>query len=117
MIASTIIGLAALFIGFCAMKREFTVRNRWRILLPTWQLAVQQLVISAIDIVAAAAVLWFLLPAGSIGFASFTGFYALALALGVASHVPGGLGVFEAVMLLAVGGQVPTEALAGALVL
>ncbi len=117
MIASTIIGLAALFVVFCAMKREFTVRNRWRILLPTWQLAVQQLVISAIDIVAAAAVLWFLLPASSIGFASFTGFYALALALGVASHVPGGLGVFEAVMLLAVGGQVPTEALAGALVL
>lgn len=116
-VASAIIGLAVLFIVVCAVKREITVRNRWRLQLPTWQLALQQLAISAVDIVAAAAVLWFLLPAGSIGFASFTGFYALALALGVVSHVPGGLGVFEAVMLLAVGGQVPTESLAGALVL
>lgn len=116
-VASTIIGLAVLFIAMCALKREVTLLNRWRLQLPTWHLALQQLAISAVDIIAAAAVLWFLLPVGSIGFASFTGFYALALALGVVSHVPGGLGVFEAVMLLAVGGQVPTESLAGALVL
>jgi phosphatidylglycerol lysyltransferase len=45
------------------------------------------------------------------------GFYAAAMVLGVISHVPGGLGVFEAVMLVALGGRVPSEALAGALVL
>jgi len=116
-VASAVIGLAALFILVCALKRELFEGSRWRMALPRWPLALQQLLISAIDIVAAAAVLWFLLPAGSIGFASFTGFYALAIALGVLSHVPGGLGVFEAVMLLAVGNQVPTENLAGALLL
>ncbi len=117
LIASSVIGLGGLFIVLCAVTPELNVGNRWRIRLPSWQLAIQQLLISALDICAAAAVLWFLLPAGSIGFASFTGFYSLALALGVISHVPGGIGIFEAIMLLAVGGQVPTEALAGALVL
>ncbi len=89
----------------------------WSLRLPSTPLAVQQLVYSAIDIASSAAVLWLLLPSGSVDFPAFVGFYAIAVVLGVISHVPGGLGVFEAIMLVALGGRVPTEALAGALVL
>ena len=71
----------------------------------------------AVDIAATAAVLWFLLPAGSVGFPTLVGFFAIAIVLGVLSHVPGGLGVFEAVMLIALRDRVPTESLAAALVL
>ena len=39
----------------------------------------------------------------------------MAVALGLFSHVPGGLGVFEAVMLLACGGRAPPEQIIGAL--
>eukprot|EP01034_Spumella_vulgaris_P033241 gene33242-41014_t len=85
--------------------------------LPSGPLAVQQLLFSALDIAASAAVLWLLLPAGAVGFPAFVGFYAIATVLGIISHVPGGLGVFEAIMLVALGGHVPTETLAGALVL
>jgi phosphatidylglycerol lysyltransferase len=80
-------------------------------------MAWQQLGVSVVDIVASAAVMWFLLPDGAIGFPAFVGFYAAAMVLGVISHVPGGLGVFEAVMLLALKGTVPSDQLAGALVL
>ena len=84
---------------------------------PPLPLTLQQLAISAVDIGATALVLWVLLPAGAVDFLPFLGFFAVATVLGIASHLPGGIGVFEAVMLLALGGRAPAEALAGALVL
>lgn len=85
--------------------------------LPSPRIAVQQLLVSTADVVSAAAALWVLLPAGAVDFAPFVGFFALAIALGAVSNVPAGLGVFEAVMLLALGQRMPAEQLAGALVL
>ena len=85
--------------------------------LPSLRVAAQQLLVSTVDVVAAAAALWVLLPSASVDFAPFVGFFALAIALGAISNVPAGLGVFEAVMLLALGQRMPAEELAGALVL
>lgn len=58
--------------------------------------------IAALESLACLAALWVLLPAGT--FASWPAFVVtclLAQAAGVASHVPGGIGVFEAAMLAA----------------
>ncbi|MDO8889263.1 MAG: lysylphosphatidylglycerol synthase domain-containing protein [Hydrogenophaga sp.] len=85
--------------------------------LPSLRVAAQQLLVSTVDVVSAAAALWVLLPPGAVDFAPFVGFFALAIALGAISNVPAGLGVFEAVMLLALGQRIPAEQLAGALVL
>lgn len=100
----------------CARGRPLRL-GRNPLPLPSWQLALAQILISALDILFTAMVLWVLLPPSSVGFAVYLAFFALAIALGVISHVPGGIGVFEAVMLLAFKGTVPTEQLAGALVL
>lgn len=108
--------VAAALIGAFRRGGEWTVAG-WTMKLPSASLAVQQLLISAADVVAAAATLWVLLPAGTVGFPAFIGFYSLAIAVGVISHVPGGLGVFEAVLVLALGQQVPADRLVGALVL
>lgn len=108
---------AGVLIAWCRDGRERLLWGRFRLRLPSVSLALQQLLFSAIDIAATAAVLWFLLPAGAIDFPSFVGFFAIAIVLGVLSHVPGGLGVFEAVMLVALHQRVPAEALAAALVL
>ena len=108
---------AAVLVGACRGGGDHLRLVGWSLRLPSASIAAQQLVISAVDVAAAAAVLWVLLPAGSIGFPAFVGFYSLAIAVGVISHVPGGLGVFESVMLLALGGRVPPEQLVGALVL
>ena len=56
---------------------------------------------------AAGGVLWVLLPAHTVSYAAFLPIYAVALALGILSHVPAGLGVFEAVMLAALSGLAP----------
>jgi len=74
-----------------------------------------QLAVSCLDIVASGFALWILLPQGSVGFELFIVFFAIAITLGVLSHVPGGLGVFEALMLLCIGKDVGPEALTAAL--
>ncbi|MBO9717035.1 MAG: bifunctional lysylphosphatidylglycerol flippase/synthetase MprF [Pseudoxanthomonas sp.] len=107
----------ALVVLAMALAVDPARRPRWAARWPGRELVLQQLLWSVLDILASAAVLWLLLPAGSIPFPVFVGFYAAALVLGVISHVPGGLGVFEATMLVALRGLVSPEVLAGALVL
>jgi phosphatidylglycerol lysyltransferase len=115
--ASLILLGTVVLIAWCRDGRERQLFGQFRLRLPSASLALQQLLFSAIDIAATAAVLWFLLPAGAIDFSAFVGFFAIAIVLGVLSHVPGGLGVFEAIMLVALHERVPAEALAAALVL
>jgi len=108
-------GLAA-FIWLCTQRRTLHF-GRWSMRLPTAQLALRQLVISAAELAASAAALWFLIPSNHIALPTFIAFYAIAITAGIISHVPGGVGVFEAVMLLASGGTVPSDAMLGALLL
>ena len=115
--ASLILAGATFLIILCRDGRERRLFGRFTLRLPSASLALQQLLISAVDIAATAAVLWFLLPTGAIDFPAFVGFFAIAVVAGVLSHVPGGLGVFEAVMLLALREHVPAESLAAALIL
>jgi phosphatidylglycerol lysyltransferase len=105
------------FIALSARRREIRVLGRWPLRLPPPDLAIRQLIISALDLSASAAALWFLLPPEVVSLPAFFAWYAMAVALGLISHVPGGLGVFEAVILVACGGRAPAEQIVGALVL
>ena len=111
LIADTLIVLAFLP-GFARW-----LRHRWQVQLPRPRIAAGFFVAGAFDMALSAAVLWLLLPPGSIGFGSFAAIFTLATALGLASQIPGGVGAFEAVMLSALGTAVPAATLAGALVL
>jgi phosphatidylglycerol lysyltransferase len=111
-----LLAVGALIVA-AARSREIRILNRWPVRLPPPELAIRQLLISALDLAASAAALWFLLPANIVGLPAFSAWYAMAVALGLLSHVPGGLGVFEAVILLACGGRAPPEQIIGALVL
>lgn len=84
--------------------------------LPSGRLAALQLLITALDVAAAATVLYLLLPEAP-PFAAFVLVYLLALAAGVLSHVPGGVGVFEAILLAAFADQLGAAPLAAALLL
>ncbi|NWK97571.1 bifunctional lysylphosphatidylglycerol flippase/synthetase MprF [Sphingobium lactosutens] len=74
----------------------------WMLALPTRRQAAGQIGVACIDLMAASAALFILVPQASIGLypAFFLG-YALAIILTLVSHVPGGIGLFEAVMLAA----------------
>ncbi|PZQ63566.1 MAG: hypothetical protein DI570_08505 [Phenylobacterium zucineum] len=63
--------------------------------LPSWRVAIAQICIGATDNAVAAAILWVLLPDGAIGYFTFVGAYAPSVVVGLVSHVPGGMGVFE----------------------
>lgn len=90
--------------------------GRFSIRLPGLKLSALQLLITLIDVMAAAGVLYLLLPQ-SPPFGTFLLVYLLALAAGVLSHVPGGVGVFEAVMLGVFSKQIDPASLAAALLL
>ncbi|MBO3276456.1 bifunctional lysylphosphatidylglycerol flippase/synthetase MprF [Pseudomonas schmalbachii] len=89
---------------------------RRTIRLPGLRLSLLQLLITALDVAAAATVLYLLLPEAP-PFGAFLLVYLIALAAGVLSHVPGGVGVFEAVLLAAFANQLGAAPLAAALLL
>ena len=88
-------------------------RMRWRdaavlgeFKLPGPLLTLGQMALGVIDICSASAALYVLLPkAERFGFPTFATLYSFAAMLGIASHAPGGLGVFEATILQGVGGN------------
>ncbi|MQA52655.1 bifunctional lysylphosphatidylglycerol flippase/synthetase MprF [Pseudomonas piscis] len=84
--------------------------------LPGRRLTLLQLIITALDVAAAATVLYLLLPEAP-PFGAFLLVYLLALAAGVLSHVPGGVGVFEAILLAAFADKLGAAPLAAALLL
>lgn len=90
---------------------------KWQVDMPGWRLSMVQLSITVFDILFSIACLHALLPADSVPFGTLVIVFVLAAALGVASHVPAGLGVFEAVMIAALGDHVPMAQLTVALVL
>jgi phosphatidylglycerol lysyltransferase len=108
-------GVAAYLWLVCT--RHAPLRFR-RIVIPVPRPAVAfaQIGISCIDMLCATSVLFVLLPReASISFFAFAGVYLIALAAGAISNVPGGIGVFEFVLLLLLP-AVPKDRLLGALV-
>jgi phosphatidylglycerol lysyltransferase len=89
---------------------------RFEIPVPRPRIAFAQVAIGCVDLLCAAGVLFVLLPTHApISFAAFAGVYLIALAAGVISNVPGGIGVFEFVLLLLLP-DLPKDRMLGALV-
>jgi phosphatidylglycerol lysyltransferase len=115
-IAALVLALAVGFLAFCATRKAPFRRGPITIDPPGVTLILIQILLTAVDVLAAAATLWVLLPSLGASFFTFAAIYATALALGVLSHVPGGLGVFELAILFAVGGRATPSEVAAALV-
>src|ERR1700693_5093843 len=87
----------------------------WRLRAPAPRIALPQIALAVIDLAISAVVLWVLLPRGSnVSLLMFAGAYSTAMTAAVVSHVPGGLGVFESLLLLALP-SVPADQLLGSL--
>jgi phosphatidylglycerol lysyltransferase len=88
----------------------------WEFPLPSFQLSLAQLAVSSLDWATAAGVLYFLLPpAATLSYLGFLGIFLLAQVAGLVSQVPGGLGVFETVMLLLLSPTFPASVVLGSL--
>jgi phosphatidylglycerol lysyltransferase len=93
-------GAAAAYVVAAAMGRGPLSVGRFRFPLPTFPVALTQLILSAADWALAGAVLYVLLPQDAVPFLPFLGAFLTAILLGMASHVPGGLGVFEGLLVV-----------------
>lgn len=91
--------------------------GRFSLRFPDSRTASRQFLVTVLDIAASASVLYVLLPDGVIGWPAFLAIYAVAIGLGVLSHVPAGLGVFETVIVAALGQAADVDTILGALVL
>lgn len=111
--------LVAASVGYviAAAVRRAPIRVRsFELSLPTARLALTQLVVSAVDWALAGAVLYVLLPHGQASFATVLGAFLAAQILGLASHVPGGAGVFEGLMVLFLRSSIDSSVLVPALI-
>lgn len=71
---------------------------------PPFYIALAQIAIGVLDFAFASAALYVLLPADvSVDFLTFTAIYLLAMFVALVSHVPGGLGVLELVLVTMLG--------------
>jgi phosphatidylglycerol lysyltransferase len=87
----------------------------WALRPPSPAVALPQILLATVDLSVAALVLYLLLPAASgVTVLTFAGAYSIAMSAAVASHVPGGIGVFESLLVLALPG-VPADQLLGSL--
>ncbi|MBN2562655.1 MAG: bifunctional lysylphosphatidylglycerol flippase/synthetase MprF [Phycisphaerae bacterium] len=108
------LGLLGAYLAWSAMHRPFRIRS-WEFPAPPVWLSVSQIAVSCVDWALAASVLYVLLPGMTLSFSAFLSTFLLAQIVGLASHVPGGLGVFESAMLLLLRPAVDAPTLIGSL--
>jgi len=116
------VGIAALvltlgFVAVLALRRSDITLRGHRFRTPSPGLLCGQLLFTATEILMAATVLYLLLPPNDMGFATFLAVFAAAILIAIASHVPGGVGVFETIIIAALPASVPVDQAAAGLLL
>ena len=115
--AAVLLALAAGLVLACGPRSRTVAWGGVPLWIPGRRIVLAQVGLTALDLAAAATALWALLPHGGPSYPVVLAVFAAAVAVGGISHVPGGLGVFEAVALLMLRGTVEPERVTAALVL
>jgi phosphatidylglycerol lysyltransferase len=111
------LALVAAYVAWSVTRRRPVSIFGWKLEVPPPRLVAIQFLIAGLDWTLAGAALYVLLPQGhGLTFATFLGVYLIAQFTGLVSHVPGGLGVFESIMVVLLKSYVPPAALLGALI-
>ncbi|MFN3970297.1 MAG: lysylphosphatidylglycerol synthase domain-containing protein [Gemmobacter sp.] len=113
---ATIVAIVLPIVLASVTGRELRL-GRFSVRAPSLPVLAGQVVFSAADIGFSALTLYLLLPASDMGFLTFLAVFAAATMAGVVSHVPGGVGVFETVVIAAMPKTMPVEQVAAALLL
>jgi uncharacterized membrane protein YbhN (UPF0104 family) len=110
-----LIGLAG-YVAWVWAKPRVVGRGQWTVTLPGGPLTLLQIVIGLVDLGFCALAMYMLVPeAPYIDFVTVAVIFVSATLLGFASHSPGGLGVFDAAMLVGLWQFDREELLAGML--
>jgi phosphatidylglycerol lysyltransferase len=110
------VALAAYLTWIARKERAVTIEG-YRLALPGVKSTGAQIVIGLVDLLGAGFALWILLPPqAEIAFPTFAALFVVAMTLGMLSHAPGGAGVIEATVLLALP-NLPADAVLASLLL
>jgi glycosyltransferase 2 family protein len=104
LIAIGLVSAILAYLGWLALgkNRRQLGQNGWKVVLPSAQLTLVQILIGVVDLGFCALAMYLLMPSDPpIDFLSLAVVFILATLLGFASHAPGSLGVFDAAMLVA----------------
>jgi uncharacterized membrane protein YbhN (UPF0104 family) len=112
----TLLAAVAIWVAFILARRQpLTIRN-WVLPLPDVRFTLVQMALACSDFATAAAVAYVLMPKSvTLSYPMFLSCYLLAVLAGVVTHVPGGLGVVELVLLKLLP-ETPKDELLGALI-
>ena len=111
------LGAVALYVGLVFLRRRPVHFRGREVAMPAPHHLIWQLLVTAGDWTLAAATLFVLLPPEhGVPYQAVLGAFLVAQMAGLISHVPGGVGVFETVVLLFLSDRVPKPVLLGTLV-
>ena len=103
--AALLLGVVAFLVWSWLSPRTIGTR-RWPVRLPSGPMVLLQIAIGIVDLGAAALAMYVLIPAGvNIAIFRLIAVFIAATLLGFASHTPAGLGVFDAAILIGLGGE------------
>ncbi len=98
--AALLAGVGGYLVWACTRRTPLRFRGH-ELPIPEPRIAFAQVALACTDLMLSAGIVFVLLPPQlGIGFLGFAGLYIIAIAAGVISTVPGGVGVFESVLLL-----------------
>ena len=110
-----ILGLLA-YVGWVWIQPRSVGRGPWSVILPGGPLTLLQIMIGIVDLSFCALAMYVLVPdEPNLGFVVVAVIFVSATLLGFASHSPGGLGVFDAAMLVGLWQMDREDLLAGML--
>jgi phosphatidylglycerol lysyltransferase len=115
-IGGALLALCLAYFALCARQPTLTIRGR-QFNPPSLRIALNQALTSGVDWLAMPAMVTLLLPAESVSYVEVLAVVLLAQVAGIWSQVPGGLGVFEAVVIAALTPRLPTSVLLSSLLL
>jgi glycosyltransferase 2 family protein len=114
--AFVILIVLALYVGWVWRRPRLVGRDTWCVNLPGGPLTLLQIGIGIVDLGFCALAMYMLVPdEPNIGFVTLAVIFVSATLLGFASHAPGGIGVFDAAMLVALWQFDKEDVLAGLL--
>jgi glycosyltransferase 2 family protein len=97
-----LLGMLAAYVAWVWSKPRVIGRQDWQVRLPGGPLTLLQIAIGIVDLSCCAAAMYMLVPdEPNLGFVTVAVIFVAATLLGFASHAPGGLGVFDAAMMVA----------------
>jgi len=109
------LGIVAAYAALGMFRRQVMV-FRTPVPLPGPRMATAQVTLASVDVAITAMIFYWLLPdAPGLTFLVFLAVYVTAYTAAMASHVPGGIGVFDTAILVGLGPFLPPATIVGAL--